>query len=349
MTKKEWRPEVSSAATSAVIGLVVLGLFGWCYHWYESTNKKVDQLHEARQEDALKKESEREDTLRALERDVQRHQAPIWTGLIDAHDMSPWITVPAGYGWSFDAKQDVKVHYRKRTGEYGSESFLKSQPGKLIYVDPDRIKIENSGDVPQSVKVWVYQFADTTARVTMPGAEVVTTGMPTKPHVEGGGNRTPRSDQGERQSAAKTMSDDEDYPQNPLPSPSPQAARVVSSSPPGRQIDLKLECGDRQIAMPTPHESPEFSSGLLGIIVKAPRDCWSEWLVPPAGLTPYGMETAQNFRYEVYPADNGEPKGYIAPPPRIVFSEKEREAFQAIRFTGELGPAPVLRILFTKP
>jgi hypothetical protein len=33
-------------------------------HWYDSTNKKVDQLHEARQEDALKKESEREDTLR---------------------------------------------------------------------------------------------------------------------------------------------------------------------------------------------------------------------------------------------------------------------------------------------
>lgn len=357
MTTKEWRPEISSAATSVVIGLVVLGLFGWCYHWYETTNRKVEQLHAARQEDALKKESERQDALGALARDVQRHHEPTWAGLLDGHDMSPWITVPAGYGWTFDAKDDVKVHYRIRNrDEYGVETFQNNQPGKLIQVDADKIKIENVREGAQRVKLWVYQYADTTPRVKMPGGEVLTFGAPTTPHVERVEPATGPSN-GASAMARPTAAAKQELPSGTSPleeSPQTGQPKVVANGPPGPHIDMTLDCGDRQLAIPEPHESPEYSSGLYGITVKVPPTCWSEWLVVPQGYTPYALDVLgyHDVNYEIYPAHNGnwtiaggEQFG------RTAFKSQERSAFQSIRFEGRMSTEKgnVVKLLFTKP
>jgi hypothetical protein len=42
--------------------------------------------------------------------------------------------------------------------------------------------------------------------------------------------------------------------------------------------------------MPQPRASSEYSSGLYGVTVEAPRGCWSEWLVVPHGYVPYAMD-----------------------------------------------------------
>lgn len=359
MSKKVWRPEISTAAWSAVFGIVVLGLLYWIHDWYVTTNRKVDELHAARQEDSLKKEADRDESVGALARDVQRHQRPTWAGMLDAHDMSPWVTVPTGYAWTFDAKEDVKIHYRTRNGALAAETFPKTAIGKILNADTEKIKIENLADTPQPVKLWVYRFADDTARVKMPGGEVLTFGAPTKPRVESDHGSQPRTPVQHASLASQPSSDDNDYQPAtastppPQPQPRPAQPKVISNGPPGQRFDMVLECGDRQLAIPEPHESPDYSAGLYGVTVRLPRDCWSEWLVMPQGYTPYVMDISgfSQTGYEIYPAHKGN-AAIASNTGRVPFTQDERAAFQSIRFQAGFisgNSKNVVKLLFTKP
>jgi hypothetical protein len=70
---------------------------------------------------------------------------------------------------------------------------------------------------------------------------------------------------------------------------------------------VKLEYGDCQLAMPEPHESPDYSGGLYGVTLQVPSGCWSEWLVVPQGYSPYVLDITgfSQTRYEIHPAHNG--------------------------------------------
>lgn len=361
MSTKELRPEVTSGVTSVIFGLVVLALFGWCYHWYDTNQKKAQRLEEARRQQAAQKESERNDADNALAQDVQRHHKPTWAGILDPHDMSPWVSVPAGYAWTFVADVDLKVHYRnRRDGSYGAETFPHDQPAKLIHVDTDKLKLENLADGPQRVKLWVYEYGDNTLRVAMPGGEILTSGAPTKPLVL----ESEASDNGHATAAHTEASfvarshDDATLRQGTSPleeAPSAPRPKVVAKGPPGPRADITPECGDRQIALPEPRESSEYSSGLYGVTIEAPRGCWSEWLVVPKGYVPYAMDVmcSGDLNYEIYPAHDG--NWTIAggrASGRRAFKPEERAGFESIRFRGYVSPddeKKIVKLLFTKP
>jgi hypothetical protein len=335
MPKKVWRPEISSAAWTVVFGLVVLAVLLLIHGWYVTTSAKVDDLHAARQAEQSKAANIATISTGTAEKYVSRRVAYV---TLHKDEWSEWIDVPAGahnLGW------DNALNGTVTERVYIGDDQVRTMQGSTDDTVTRRIRFHATlGEVTGAVYAWWPESA-----------------------IRAGKDRAAYRRPATAQSAAvpsRQSPDDEDY-HAPVavetaaaPSqPRAAAPKVIANGPPGQRFDVILECGDRQLAIPEPHESPDYSSGLYGVTVRLPRDCWSEWLVVPQGYTPYVMDITgfAQTRYEIYPAHKGN-AATASDTGRVPFTQDERAAFQSIRFQAGFisgNSKNIVKLLFTKP